>query len=102
MVVMRGLKDLWRGQLPLETAFWRYAILYGLVLNAVATGAALVLILRDASIALAVILHLLPVPYSVVAMCGVWRSADRYSGPKVNATAARAGVVAWFTFWLLF
>lgn len=97
---MQRLKELWLGQLPLELAFWRYAIIYGLALNVAATGVALVLVLIDGPIAIAVAIHLLPIPYSVVAMGGVWRSADRYSGRQGIAKAAKVSVVAWFCFWL--
>ena len=53
-------------------------------------------------IALAVILHLLPVPYSVLACVGVWRSADRYAGKPEFARMAHGAVVAWFCFWFFF
>ncbi|MGH6893217.1 MAG: hypothetical protein ACREEP_13255 [Dongiaceae bacterium] len=97
---MQRLKELWLGELPLEVAFWRYAIFYGLALNVAATGAALILIVLDAPIAVAVVMHVLPIPYSVLSMCGVWRSADRYAGPQHVSKAAKASVVAWFCFWL--
>jgi len=101
-VRMQKLKLLWLGYLPLEIAFWHYAIFYGLVFNIIATAVALVLIVLEAPIALAIIVHLLPVPYSVVAMAGVWRSADRYHGQSNLATLARIGVLAWFCFWFAF
>lgn len=97
---MQRLKELWRGQLPLDLAFWRYAIIYGLALNVAATAAAFAVIVLDGPIVIAVIVHLLPVPYSIVALCGVWRSADRYSGRQDIPKLARASVVAWFCFWL--
>ena len=98
---MQRLKELWLGQLPLEVAFWKYAIVYGLALNVVATGAALVLIVLDAPIAIAIVMHFLPVPYSALASCGVWRSADRYSGRQIISTVAKAIVIVWFCFWLV-
>lgn len=101
MNLMRALRELWFGRLPLAVAFWRFAIGYGLVVNILATGATLVLILREAPIALAVFFHLLPIPFSVVAATGVWRSADRYSGPHINAAAAKASVVVWCCLWVL-
>jgi hypothetical protein len=101
MVVMQRLKELWLGRLPLDVAFWTYAIIYGLALNAVATGAVLVLIVLDAPIAIAIVVHLLPVPYSVLATRGVWRSADRYSGRQIISTVAKASVIVWFCFWLV-
>jgi hypothetical protein len=97
---MQSLRELWLGRLPLDVAFWRYAIVYGLALNVAATGAALALIVLDAPIAAAVIVHLSPVPYSVLATCGVWRSADRYPGRRDIASWAKAAVIVWFCFWL--
>jgi hypothetical protein len=101
---MRGILDrmkaLWRGELPLETAFWHYAIYYGLIINLVATTVSIVLLLIDASIALVVAVHLVPLPYSVVAAVGVWRSAHRYGGSRKFADFARIGVLGWFCLWL--
>src|SRR5262245_55613501 len=102
MAAMQGLKDLWRGRLPLEIAYWRYAIYYGLALNVLATAISLVLIVLDMSIVVAVLVHLVPFPYMIVVMVGVWRSADWYDGPKKYASWARIGVVAWSAFWLAF
>jgi hypothetical protein len=99
--VMQRLKELWLGRLPLDVAFWTYAIVYGLALNVVATGAALALIVLDTPIAIAIVVHLLPVPYSILAICGVWRSADQYPGDQALASAAKAGVLVWFFFWLV-
>lgn len=82
--------------MPLAVAVWRYAFLYGLALNVAATVAALGLVAGDAPIALAVAVHLSPVPYSVLAICGVWRSAGRHPGDRSMAEFAKIGVVAWF------
>jgi hypothetical protein len=98
---MRRLKDLWLGELPLDVAFWTYAIVCGLVLNVLATAAALVLIVLDAPVAIAIVVYLSPLPYSVLAICGVWRSADRYPGRRDIASAAKAAVIVWFCFWLV-
>ena len=100
MTLYASLKRLWLGQLPLREAFWRYAITYDLILNLAATLAALTLILRDASIILAVIVHFLPLPYSLFAATGTWRSADRYDGNAFHATAAKAVIVIWIVFWV--
>ena len=99
---MQGLKDLWNGRLPLEIAYWRYAIFYGLLLNVLATAIFLTLVVLDLPIAVAVIVHLLPLPYMIAAMVGVWQSADSYRGPRKYASWARIGVVAWSAFWLAF
>jgi hypothetical protein len=47
-VVHEGLyaeaQESWLRQLPLELAFWAYAVIYGFALNVAATGAAFALI----------------------------------------------------------
>ena len=93
------LRALWRGELSLEVAFWHYAIYYGLILNLAASTIFVVLLLNDAPFALALLVHLIPLPYSVLTAFGVWRSA-RHHGPSKFAHFARIGVVAWFCLWL--
>ena len=100
MNLLTSLKALWRGQLPLREAFWRYAITYDLILNLAATIAALTLILRDAPITLAVIVHFLPLPYSLFAATGAWRSADRYDGNPSFANAIKVVIIIWVGFWV--
>ena len=100
MNVLASLKALWHGQLPLREAFWRYAITYDLILNLTATITALTLFLADTPVALAVIVHFLPLPYSLFAATGAWRSADRYEGNPLHATAAKAVIVIWIVFWV--
>jgi hypothetical protein len=95
-----SLKQLWLGQLPLREAFWRWLITYDLILNLVATLAALTIVLAEAPIVLAVVVHFLPLPYSLLAGTGAWRSADRYKGNPLHATAAKAAVVIWVVFLL--
>jgi hypothetical protein len=102
MTAMQKLKLLWQGHLPLDTAFWQYAFFYGVILNVVATAVALFLVVIDAPIALAIVVHLLPVPYSVLTMVGVWRSADHYSGPPNTALLAKLAVIAWSALWIAF
>ena len=94
------LRALWRGQLPLEVAFWHFAIYYGLIVNVLATTVSIVLLLADAPIGLALIVHVVPLPYSVVTVFGVWRSADRHDKRDKFANFARIGVLAWFCLWL--
>ena len=98
--LLQRLRALWRGELPLEVAFWHYAIYYGLIINVIATTMSVVLLLVDAPIALAVGVHLVPLPYSVVTAVGVWRSAERHGGKGRFAHFARIGVIAWFCLWL--
>jgi hypothetical protein len=98
--LLQRVKALWRGELPLEVAFWHYAIYYGLILNLAASTIFVVLLLNDAPFALALLVHLIPMPYSVLTAFGVWRSARRYGGSSKFANFARIGVLAWFCLWL--
>jgi hypothetical protein len=100
MTLYASLKLLWRGQLPLREAFWRYAITYDLILNLAATMAALTIILAEAPIVLAAIVHFLPLPYSLLAATGTWRSADRYDGNPSLANAVKVVIILWVGFWV--
>ena len=86
---------LWRGELPLARAFWEYAFLYGLLASTACTAAAFAAISAGLPDALAVALHLLPVPYLIAAAVGVWRSAANYAGPPHWASNARVASVIW-------
>ena len=98
--LLHRLRALWRGELPLEIAFWHYAIYYGLMVNLASSTISIVLFLNDAPVALVAAVHLVPLPYSVVAAFGVWRSARRYGGSSKFANFTRIGVLAWFCLWL--
>lgn len=89
------MRDLWSGRLPLGRAFWEYAILYGTCANVGSTVAALAALASDLPGWLAVTVFLLPLPYLVVAVVGVSRSADRYRGPSGWARWAKVAVVVW-------
>ena len=102
MRVSTSFRKLWLGQLPLSEAFWRYAITYDLVVNLACTLIALTLVLYEAPIAFAAFFHLLPLPYSIYAAVGTWRSADRYQGNPVHAAAAKLVLILWIGFWLIF
>jgi hypothetical protein len=95
-----SLYALWRGELPVHVAFWHYLIIYGFAFNLGCSLAMLLAFLADAPPALAIALHLLPLPYNAVATIGTWRSADR---EKVNAFASSAKIAAPFVFllWLV-
>jgi hypothetical protein len=101
MAAMQKLKLLWQGYLPLETAFWQYTILYGLLFNTVTTIGALFLVVLEVPIAYALIVHFLPLPYLILTTVGVWRSADRYGHHGKFAPFARIAVLAWSAFWVV-
>ncbi len=89
------VKCLWAGELPLRQAFWQYAVGYGLLINLVTSLAFLALIARDANTVLIVLAFALPVPYNVLVVMAVWRSANRYAGSETWADLARVGTVIW-------
>ena len=93
--MIKLVKTLWAGEFPLRQAFWQFAVGYGLLINLVTSLAFLALLINDANIALVALAFALPIPYNFVMVVAVWRSADRYSGPKTWADLARIGIVIW-------
>jgi hypothetical protein len=91
------LVALWRGDVPLGQAFWGYAIVYGTIVNIVATAAAIAAVAAGLPDALAIGLFLIPIPYILAAVVGVLRSADRYEGPPRRAGMAKVAVIMWGT-----
>ena len=89
------LKALWSGDFPLGQAFWHYAIAYGTIANILAQAAAIAAVLAGLPAAVAIGLHFLPLPYVVMAVVGVWRSADKYRGDPTRAGIAKAAVIVW-------
>jgi hypothetical protein len=102
MKISTAFRQLWLGELPLHEAFWRYAITYDLILNLAATISALTLYLAKMPIAYAAVVHLLPLPYSLFAAIGTWRSADGYKGNPLHAVMAKLALIIWLGFWLVF
>ncbi len=86
---------LWWGQVPLDVAFWHFAILYGLVLNAATSMLFLYLLINDAGYAVLTAAFFLPIPYNILIIVAVWRSASRYEGPRKWVDWARFATVLW-------
>ena len=86
---MSKIRDLWSGALPLGEAFWTWAIGIGLLVNLTTSGLFLALITFDRPWAALFVGYVLSVPYNVVALVGVWRSAARYEGQAGLADLAR-------------
>ena len=91
-------KDLWEGRLPLKQAFWQYAVVYGLLLNLVTHLVFWTLLVNDVAPVLLIVAFALPVPFNLFLIVAVWRSADRYQGPKKWADLACVGAVIWMIF----
>jgi hypothetical protein len=92
------IADLWHGRAPLGRVFWEYAIVYGSLANLVTTLLALAAFANDLSAAVGLAIFLLPVPYNLLMVVAVWKSASRYRGPAMRATLARALIVVWALF----
>ncbi len=95
MAIVTTLRRLWAGQLPLATAFWTCAIIWGTALNLAATLAALALLAAGAPAALAAALAALPIPFNFLVLVAVWRSAQAYQGPRLWAELARVLSLIW-------
>jgi len=75
---MKKLRSLWFGELPLGEAFWTWAICVGLVVNLTTSALFLAMIAADLPWLALLFGYALSVPYNVLAVVGVWRSAGRY------------------------
>jgi hypothetical protein len=83
-----------RGEIPLPRAFWLYAVGYGTIINLIVTGLALGVLAAGGPGWLALVVFLAPLPYNLLAVVAVWRSADRH-GDEAWAHAARIAIVTW-------
>jgi hypothetical protein len=86
---------LWAGDVPLGQAVWTYAVVYGLLINAVSSFLTFALFAKDAPAIFGLAALVAPIPYNVLVVIGVWRSADRYEGPSSEAEIARFATIAW-------
>ena len=84
-----------RGGLPLGRAFWLWGILGGAVVNLFATLAAVALLSAELSPWLAVLAFAAPIPWNLLLLVGVWRSARRPEVGRDLGLAARLGIAAW-------
>ena len=90
---MTKIRSLWSGELPLDEAFWTWAIGIGLLVNLTSSVLFLALITIDRPWSALFAGYALSVPYNVLAGVGVWRSAARYQGPASHADLARIATV---------
>lgn len=89
MRAVSELRRLWRGDLPLVQAFWGYAVAWGLLVNLLTSAAFVALVATGWPVAALVAGYALSVPYNIVALVGVWRSAARHDGDPAHAEMAR-------------
>jgi hypothetical protein len=95
MGVVAWTRRMWRGEEPLALAFWQYGIVFGLAINVAHLYLVWAAISSGASDAAVIAVNLIPWPYNLLAAWGVWRAADRYSGPQLWATGAKLVIVPW-------
>ena len=93
--MVKQIRDLWHGAVPLDQAVWWYAVAYGLAVNLLTSLLFLVLLVNDAATPLLVIAFVSPIPFNLFVLVAVWRSADRYQGPRKWADLARVGTLIW-------
>lgn len=89
------VRTLWAGEIPLSRAFWEYALVGGLLVNLATTILFMALLTTKTSIALLIFAFCLPIPYNVLMLVAVWRSAGRYQGRQIWADLARSAIVIW-------
>jgi hypothetical protein len=92
---IRTIIEFFRGGLPLGRAFWLWGILGGGIVSLFSTLLALTLIAASAPAWLAVLAFAAHIPWNVMLLVGIWRSAGR---PEVNPAAAnlaRTVILAW-------
>lgn len=80
--------------MPLEEAFWAWAVGGGLVVNLFTSFLFLALIAADRTLAAAVAGYGLSVPYNIVVTVGVWRAAERYEGSRMASAMTSQTYIA--------
>lgn len=83
-----------KGDVPLETVFWRDMLVVGSVVNVVATTAALALFAGGYPAWLGLAVNFLPVPYNAFLLVSVWKAGEREAGPPVKTANIVAAI--WF------
>jgi hypothetical protein len=92
---IRTIVEFWRGGLPLGRAFWLWGILGGGVVSLFATLLALMLLAAGAPAWLAVLVFAAHIPWNLVLLVGVWRSAGRPEVSRAAANISRLVILAW-------
>lgn len=86
---MGKLNDLWRGNLQLGDTFWNWAVLGALAVNISTTVLFLILISADHPWPALIVGYAFSIPYNIVALVGVWRSAAHHNGLALHVDLAR-------------
>ena len=92
---MRTVVALWHGRLPLGRAFWAWGILGGAAVGLGSTLLAVILLTVDAPAWLAALAFAAHLPWNLVLLVGVWRSAAQPGVASGTANLARLAMLAW-------
>jgi hypothetical protein len=68
---------LWSGAMPLSRVFWTDMLIIGSAVNLAAMLLAILLFIAGAPVWLGVFIHFSPLPYNILLLLAVWRSAAR-------------------------
>lgn len=96
--MLRLITGLWSGCIPLADAFWTYAIFWGFLINMGTTLLSLGLVVADVPAWIAIAAHFAPLPWNLLVLVGVWRSAGRPEVSQRLRVVARSVIVVWSTF----
>jgi hypothetical protein len=92
---VRAIVELWQGKLPLGRAFWLWGVLGGASVSLTSTLAAALLLAADAPAWLAALAFAVHLPWNLVLLVGVWRSAGRPEVGRGVAQLAQGAILAW-------
>ncbi|KPQ06531.1 MAG: Protein of unknown function (DUF3099) [Rhodobacteraceae bacterium HLUCCA12] len=98
---MSTLIGLWRGALSLDEAFWTWLVGVGFFVNLATSAGFLALVTLDWPWTALLVGYAIPLPYNLVALVGVWRSAARHPGSPLHAELARWASAALIAIFLL-
>jgi hypothetical protein len=92
---VHSIVEFWRGDVPLGRAFWLWGILGGGVVGLFTTVFALALVTAGVPAWLAALVFTLHIPWNLVLLVGVWRSAGQPEVSRDTASLARLVTLAW-------
>lgn len=88
---------LWRGEVPLETTFWTWAVLVALPINIATTAGSFLLVAADLPVAAFIVGYVMSVPYNLFVLVAAWRSAGRWAETREQRVSTRIIALAWLT-----
>jgi hypothetical protein len=95
--MQRLICELWAGRVPLIRAFWFYGLGIGILINGIATLVALALAASDSPSWIVLAVHFLPMPWNILVLVAVWRSARAPDVVPEHGALARTLIVLWTT-----